>query len=746
MATEPVPNVGSMLLEMFSVFQKELKVDKLSPKQKRFLVGSLVLGVPYGSHLLKNFVGKVRKEQQVLWKSVKASSSVGAGKDNKEKEKPAKGTKTKTESSKNNKKGAATTATATEKGSGSSKVSKESKGKKKRIAVDALFFKRLCKILKVCVPGFFSKEMLLILTQGGLLVGRSILTDLISEQEGAAGSALINHHRYTFLVHVCKFCIISVPASITNSGLKMFQKFIEVRFRERLGVYLHNKYLDNKCYYQASTQVKLSNIDQRLTEDVENFAVAISELYNHTLKPLLDVVLFTRSLSQVMGYKTQGILYGYFFFVALTLKSISPPLSLMHAQEAGLSGDLRGAHHRLVAKTEEVAYNDNPGAMTEQLILNKHLRTLLKYTSFTSFQKFLQQIADQYLVKYGASCVALTVYALAIFVWENKESDKSVTAKNYIRSMRLLQNTSKGTGDLILVYKRITKLAGHTSRVAELLEEIEDMREEKNREANFYGSRGIPDVCKDPNRVAELEIVPSKQKDSQVLKFDKVTICSPDGTSLVKDLSFSVSSKEDSVLITGPNGSGKSSLVRVLAGLWPLAKGKVTRPGHESIFFLSQRPYLVSGSLRDQLMYPHPSSRLIASSSRRDKAIARKAAKNSPMVRDRDLKDALAKVEVDYLLDRYTLDSVVNWEETLSGGEKQRVAMARLLCHKPKFAILDECTSAVSADGEEKLYQLLVDEGISFLSIAHRAGVKKYHKRILTFDGSFQGSGWSMDE
>merc|ERR1719375_484710 len=252
--------------------------------------------------------------------------------------------------------------------------------------------------------------MMLILTQGGLLFGRSILTDLIAEQEGASGSALINQNKNAFVVHLVKFCVIAVPASVVNSGLKMFQKFIEVRFRERLGVFLHNKYLDNRCYYQASTQVKLSNIDQRLTEDVENFASAISELYNHTLKPFLDVVLFTRSLSRVMGYKTQATLYGYFFFVALTLKAISPPLSLMHAQESGLSGNLRGAHHRLVSKTEEIAYNDPPAAMTEQLLLNKHLRSLLKYSSLTSFQKFLQQIADQYLVKYGASCVALSVY------------------------------------------------------------------------------------------------------------------------------------------------------------------------------------------------------------------------------------------------------------------------------------------------------------------------------------------------
>merc|ERR1711977_256156 len=126
-----------------------------------------------------------------------------------------------------------------------------------------------------------------------------------------------------------------------------------------------------------------------------------------------------------------------------------------------------------------------------------------------------------------------------------------------------------------------------------------------------------------------------------------------------------------------------------------------------NMFFLSQRPYLVTGSLRDQLLYPNPSPTAIANASKADESVARKASRNCPMIRDIDIKDTLQKVELGYLLDRYSLDTVINWEDTLSGGEKQRIAMARLLCHKPKYAILDECTSAVSADGEQKLYEIL---------------------------------------
>lgn len=577
--------------------------------------------------------------------------------------------------------------------------------------------------------------MLLILTQGCLLVFRSLLTDAISGQEGAAGGSLINQKINKFLVHLAKFALIAVPASFVNSGLKYFQKLIELSFREKLGVHLHAKYMEGRCYYQASSFLGITNIDQRLTEDVEKFSVSISELYNHTLKPLLDVVLFTRSLSKVMGYKTQFLLYGYYVGVGVLLKSISPPLALMAAQETGLSGNLRGAHHRLVEKSEEIGYNDPPGGSTEQLILNGHLRRLLKYSEMSSFQKFVQQIADQYLIKYGASVIALFVYAFPFFMSMNNPS-KETRTKEYIRSMRLLQNASRGVGDLILVYKRVTRLAGSTSRVAELMEEIEAMQLADNPQKNFYGWEHMPDIYKNVERQSQIT-------EGDEISCEEVSLYSPDGTNLVRDLSFTLSKGGDSVLIVGPNGSGKSSLIRVLAGLWPLAQGQITKPS-KGVFFLSQRPYMVAGSLRDQLLYPNPSSSTLANASKADGSVARRASRNCPMIRDKDMKDMLEKVDLGYLLDRYSLNDSINWEDTLSGGEKQRIAMARLLCHKPNYAILDECTSAVSADGEQKLYEMLAKEDISFLSIAHRPGVRKYHQKILSFDGSLQGSGWSM--
>ena len=95
------------------------------------------------------------------------------------------------------------------------------------------------------------------------------------------------------------------------------------------------------------TQVRtagMTNADQRITEDVEKFAFCISELYSYTFKPLLDVLLFSRSLAEIMGYRAQFLLYGYYALSAVILRAVAPPLALITAQETGLSGALRSAH------------------------------------------------------------------------------------------------------------------------------------------------------------------------------------------------------------------------------------------------------------------------------------------------------------------------------------------------------------------------------------------------------------------
>ncbi|KAL4452337.1 hypothetical protein ABPG75_007999 [Micractinium tetrahymenae] len=696
-----------------------------------------------------------------------------------------------------------------------------------KVAVDAVFARRLLAILKICVPSVLSPEAGLIYAQGALLVLRTLLSDYVSKLEGRAARWAIQSNAALLSRTLGQFVAVSIPAAVVNSGLKYMQRRIKLAFQRRLTQSLHAQYCEHRAYYAASTLGGLTHADQRITEDVERFSHTISELYSYTFKPLLDVILFTRSLSRVMGYKRQFALYGYYLLAAQVLRAASPPLALMTAQETALGGSFRAAHQRLVAHAEEVAvsaclplpsctggvdllvlvrpaacclavlaslecqpltppiwlllpasnlippppcpalpcpappcpcnkqFNDPPAGMSEQMILNQHLYRLLRHSRLSAFMQFVQQSLDGFLIKYGATSVALAIYSLPLF-WQGgaglKEGSQGEVTQNYISSMRLLSNTSKGIGELVLVYKRVTGLAGHTSRVSELLERIRGLSraDEEDTLRRLYlrnvsssglllpasvSSGALPEPLPEPRRL-----------EGETIKFNRVYLASPDGAELVRELSFEVQPGR-SVLIMGPNGSGKSSLFRVAAGLWPLQAGEVTLPPKGELFYLSQRPYLVAGTLRDQLLYPEPPQAVwAASKSERTRARVEPWMKSLAMGEDEleeRLSECLEAVELDYLLIRGRgWDQVQPWNETLSGGEKQRLAAARLLFHRPKFAILDECTSAVSADGESKLYLALVRAGITCVSIGHRPALRRFHSVAVHFgEGGHLGPG-----
>ena len=333
-----------------------------------------------------------------------------------------------------------------------------------KIAVDAVFAKRLTKILKICIPGPLSQEATLIYIQTALLVVRTLLTDFSSQIEGGVGRYIISGDQPRLRRLLLLFCTIAVPAAVVNSALKYLQKRIKLAFMRRLTHHLHASYFSHRAYYAASWLGGLTSADQRLTEDVEKFSHSISELYSYTFKPLLDVALFTRSLAKMMGYKSQMMLYGYYLCISIVLRGTSPPLAQLTAQEAALTGSFRGAHSRLSAHAEEIAFNDPPAGMAEQMILNQHLNRLLRHSRLSALQHFVQGVLDGYLVKYGATVVALAVYAAHV----SDAPPGGQAAAQYIRAMRLLSNTSRGIGDLVMVYKRVTALAGHTSRVSEL--------------------------------------------------------------------------------------------------------------------------------------------------------------------------------------------------------------------------------------------------------------------------------------
>jgi ATP-binding cassette subfamily D (ALD) long-chain fatty acid import protein len=188
---------------------------------------------------------------------------------------------------------------------------------------------------------------------------------------------------------------------------------------------------------------------------------------------------------------------------------------------------------------------------------------------------------------------------------------------------------------------------------------------------------------------------------------------------LIKALSFSLK-PGDHLLVVGPNGCGKSSLFRILGGLWPVYGGIVRKPPFSDIFYIPQRPYLSRGSLRQQIIYPDSVHGM-----------------RSKGVTDADLLSILRTLDLENLITTYPKgwDAEAEWREVLSGGLQQRVAMARLFYHKPKYAILDECTSSVTLDTEKVMYDMAKGLGITLMTVSHRRSLWKYHCKILQFDG-----------
>ena len=160
----------------------------------------------------------------------------------------------------------------------------------------------------------------------------------------------------------------------------------------------------------------------------------------------------------------------------------------------------------------------------------------------------------------------------------------------------------------------------------------------------------------------------------------------------------------------GPSGCGKSSILRAIAGLWNSGTGAIYRPKLNEILFLPQKPYMVLGSLRQQLLYPQ----------------------SNLNISDVKIQEVLEKVNLTKLAERFGgLDAEENWSQVLSVGEQQRVAFTRLLLTQPKYVILDEATSALDVPTEEILYKQLQETSITFISVGHRPTLKKYHQQLL---------------
>ena len=299
---------------------------------------------------------------------------------------------------------------------------------------------------------------------------------------------------------------------------------------------------------------------------------------------------------------------------------------------------------------------------------NKSFRKLVLHILRILKMKIFMGTFDGMLVKYGAVVTGYTIVGLPVFGKGHKEylkktgGDASVITRDYIRNSSLLINLAKATGRFIVSYKTIQSLAGFTSLISEMIEVLDDLPH------NRYTRTMIKDssIKIDPNH----NIQKGKLKQSDEISLANVPIITPNGDTIVNDISFEIKEGMHCVFV-GPNGCGKSSLMRIIGELWPLFGGELQKPS--DIFYIPQRYYLPVGTLRDQVIYPDSVQEM-----------------HRKGVSDADLIEILKVARLEYLVTREVegFEMVAEWTDVLSGGEKQRMAMARLFYRKPKFAVL----------------------------------------------------------
>ncbi|KAG0209829.1 hypothetical protein BGX28_009935 [Mortierella sp. GBA30] len=609
-----------------------------------------------------------------------------------------------------------------------------------KVGVNKEFFRQIEAIFKILIPKLHCKETLILVLHTTFLVLRTYLSVVVARLDGAIVKNLIAGNGKGFIRGLGYWFAIALPATYTNSMIRYLQSKLSIAFRTRLTRYVHDLYLNDQItYYKAlNLDDRIEGVDQYITTDVAKFCDSLAGLYSNLGKPILDTIIFNYQLMRSIGVSGMGGLFVSYVITAFLLRMVTPAFGKLAAVEAKLEGDFRSAHTRLITNAEEVAFYN--GAELEHSILTRTYKRLIRHINSIYKIRIAYNMFEDFIIKYCWSAVGLTLCALPVFfpalggvdsVKDIASGDKVVGArtKGFITSKRLMMSLADAGGRMMYSYKEMSELAGSTLRVYNLISVLHQLQAGEYEGAtgdasSTSSSTSSQNGDEEHERYSLADIRGIIEYGYEGIKFVGVPIVTPSpgnangGEELVRGLSVDIK-PGDHMLVTGPNGVGKTGFARVVSGLWPVFRGHLARPNPKDIFYIPQRAYLSIGSLRDQVIYPHSHQDMIKSGRT-----------------DEELMTILKHVHLAYIPDREGgWDTVKEWKDVFSGGEKQRMNMARLFYHKPKFAILDECTSAVSSDVEGLMYSHAKDMGITLITISHRPALFKYHLHLLKLTG-----------
>uniref|UniRef100_A0A8C4HLX8 ATP-binding cassette sub-family D member 3 n=1 Tax=Dicentrarchus labrax TaxID=13489 RepID=A0A8C4HLX8_DICLA len=567
----------------------------------------------------------------------------------------------------------------------------EKDGKKDRASVDKVFFHRILQILRIMVPRFFCMETGYLIFIASMLVARTYCDVWMIQNGTMIESAIIGRSTKEFKTFLFSFIKFMPVIALVNNFLKLGLNELKLRFRERLTKNLYDQYLQGFTYYKmGNLDNRIANPDQLLTQDVEKFCNSVVDLYSNLSKPLLDIGLYIFKLTSAIGAQGPGIMMAYLLISGLFLTRLRRPIGKMTVTEQRYEGEYRFVNSRLITNSEEIAFYN--GNMREKQTIHATFKKLVDHLHNFIFFRFSMGFVDSIIAKYVATVVGYLVVSRPFLNQSDPRhlhSSHSELLEDYYQSGRMLLRMSQALGRIVLAGREMTRLAGFTARITELIKVLKELN------AGKYERTMVSQQEKESDTAEKLVLVPGSGqiiKKDNIIKFEHTPLATPNGDILIRDLTFE---------------------------LWPLFGGHLTKPERGKLFYVPQRPYMTLGSLRDQVIYPDTYDE------QRRKGIS-----------DQVLKEYLDNVQLGHILDREgSWDSVQDWMDVLSGGEKQRMAMARLFYHKPQFAILDECTSAVSVDVEDYIYSHCKTVGITLFTVSHRKSLWKHHKYYLHMDG-----------
>ncbi len=458
-----------------------------------------------------------------------------------------------------------------------------------------------------------------------------------------------------------------------------------IRWRRWLTKHYLDRYLKNGAFYALQlTDTKTDNPDQRIAEDLNQFVsstitIIISVVTDLAMLGTFSIILWGLSSEvhmEFMGfnlYLPEGYLFylalGYAFIGTIITFVMGKPLVLLNFRQQRYEADFRFALIRLRENAESVAIYK--GEQQEHKRFHSlFLDVVGNYVTLITKTKNL----GFFTLSYFQTAVIFPIL---------------ISAPMYFAKIITI-------GSLMQINSAFSKVQDSLSTIIQNFTSIAQWKAVIDRLALFEQSMQQATTLPKPAVV----------ESSDHVGVTNLSVSTPEEKVLIHDLNLALGAG-DSLLIQGHSGCGKSTLLRTMAGIWPYAQGHIQMP-KDSVLFLSQKPYMPLGTLKDAICYPQKSD-----------------------FSDEEIQALLQQVGLAHLQDKlYVIDQ---WGHLLSLGEQQRIAFLRALLIKPKVIFLDEVTSALDEDNEQKLYGMLKQtlQQSVVISIGHRSTLKAFHNRYL---------------